>query len=180
MEEIWKASPSTRARFAGAFYLLSVISAILAEAFVRGRLLYAVGLIPVSCFAVVTLLLYRVFRPVSGIVSLLAAAANLVGLSFEALEWHPLGLNAALVFHGIYCVLIGSLVIRSYFVPRLFGFTMVIAGLAWLTALSPRLADSMHSYVQALGFLGEGMLMLWLLLRGVKTPADSLASMRRA
>jgi hypothetical protein len=64
VKRIREALPRFKARIAGVFYLFSVATAIFAEAFVRGKLLYAVGLIPVLCFTVVTLLLYSIFRPV--------------------------------------------------------------------------------------------------------------------
>jgi hypothetical protein len=161
------ASPNSNARAAGVFYLLSVLTAAFAENFIRGKLLYAVGLIPVLCFAAATLLLYRIFRPVNRSVSLLAALSNLVGLAFEALELHPLGMNMALVFHGIYCLLIGCLVLRSTFLPRILGVLMGLAGVGWLASLSPALGHRLHPYDQTLGFLGEGALMLWLLVMGV-------------
>ncbi len=161
------ASPRAKARVAGAFYLFSVVTAICAEAFVRGKLLYAAGLIPVSSFGVVTLLLYDIFRPVSRSIAFLAAAANLVGLAFEALELHLLGVNVALVVHGTYCLLIGYLVVRSDFLPRILGLLMALGGLSWLTSLSPALANHLHPYNEALGFIGEGSLMLWLLVMGV-------------
>lgn len=49
------ASPQLKARAAGIFYLLAVLTAAFAESLVRGRLLHAVGLMPVVCFAIVTL-----------------------------------------------------------------------------------------------------------------------------
>lgn len=167
LKQIEEASPNFRARVAGIFYLLSVLTAIFAEAFIRGSLLYAAGLIPVLCFAAATLLLCSIFNPVSRSVAFLAALSNLVGLVFEALERHLLGVNAAMVLHGVYCLLIGYLVIKSTFLPRILGALIGIAGLAWLTAQLPRLAHLVYSSTQALGFLGEGSLMLWLLVMGV-------------
>jgi hypothetical protein len=58
MERIAEVSPRLKARVAGVFYLLAVLTAAIAEGFVRGRLLYLVGFVPVACFVVVTLLLY--------------------------------------------------------------------------------------------------------------------------
>ena len=168
IKRIQEAPPRFKARIAGVFYLSSVATAIFAEAFVRGRLLYAVGLIPVLCFAVVSLLLYSIFRPVNRIIAFLAMFSNFVGLAFEALELHLQDVNAALIFHGFYCLLIGYLVFRSIFLPRILGALIVFAGLGWLlTSLSSPLAHSLHPYSQAVGFLGEGSLMLWLLLMGV-------------
>jgi hypothetical protein len=57
LQRIRESSPRLKARVAGVFYLLAVLSAVFAEVFVRGRLLYAAGLIPVMSFAIVTLLL---------------------------------------------------------------------------------------------------------------------------
>jgi hypothetical protein len=169
MISIREASPHLKARISGVFYFLSVLTAIFAEAFVHGKLLYLFGLVPVLCFAAVTLLLYAIFKPVSRTVALIAASSNLAGLFFEAIEVHLLGVNVALVFHGVYCVLIGYLVAKSSFLPRILGFPIMVGGLAWLTALSPRIAHLAHSYSQALGFIGEGIPMLWLLVMGVNS-----------
>jgi hypothetical protein len=156
-----------KARVAGGFYLLAVLSAVLTEAFVRGRLLYAAGLIPVVSFAIVTLLLYWLLRPVNRGLALLAAVFNLISLVLEAFEFHLWGANIALIFHGLYCLLIGFLVFRSDFLPRILGTMMAVAGLAWLTDLSIHLTNQLAPYNVIAGFIGEGMLMLWLLLIGL-------------
>jgi hypothetical protein len=44
---------------------------------------------------------------------------------------------------------------------------MAFAGLGWLTYLSPPLAKHFAPYILAPGLLGEGTLILWLLLIGV-------------
>ena len=167
MRRIAEASPRLKARVAGVFYLLAVLTAAFAEGFVRGRLLYAAGLIPVAAFVVVTLLLYQLFKPVNRSVALLAALLNLVGLTFEALEWHLWGVNIALIFHGLYCLLIGFLVFRSAFLPRMLGVLMAIGGLAWLTDLSIPLTHHLSPYNVISGFIGEGLLMLWFLVIGL-------------
>lgn len=115
MRRIAEASPPLRARVAGVFYLLAVLTAAFAEGFVRGRLLYAAGLFPVAAFVVVTLLLYQLLKPLNRSLALLAALCNIVGLTFEVLEWHLWGVNIALIFYGLYCLLIGFLVFRSAF-----------------------------------------------------------------
>lgn len=169
MKRIREAPPCSKARIAGVFYLFSVLTAVFAESFIRGRLLFAVGLIPVFCFVVVTLLIYGIFKPINRNVSLLAAFSNLAGLAFEALELHFRGVNIALALHGVYCLLIGYLVFRSAFLPRILGALMSFAGLSWLITVSP-VAHHLHRYSQALGFFGEGSLMLWLLVMGMNVP----------
>ncbi|MGO9096379.1 MAG: DUF4386 family protein [Bryobacteraceae bacterium] len=72
-----------------------------------------------------------------------------------------------LVFFGFYCLLIGYLILRSAFLPRILGALMTIAGLGWLTFVSPRLAHYLSPYVYYVGGIGEGLLTLWLLAMGV-------------
>jgi hypothetical protein len=159
--------PRTKARIAGAFYFLSVVSAILAEKFVHGKMLYATGLVPVSCFTVTTLLLYAIFKPVSRSASLLALISNLASLAVEALELHFGHVNVALVLHGIYCLAIAFLILKSTLLPRILSLPMALAGLAWTMSFLPGLADRFHAPIQMAGFAGEGLAMLWLLVRGV-------------
>lgn len=121
-----------------------------------------------SCFSPpVTLLLYGIFKPVNRTLALLAAISNLVGLTCEALEWHLGQINIALVFHGLYCLFTGYLVFRSLLLPRILGISMALGGLAWLTNISLPLVQLPNPSNVALGFLGEGSLMLWLLAMGV-------------
>ena len=85
-----------------------------------------------------TLLSYFIFNAVNGSLSLLAAFVNLIGLTFEALQLNPQGLNIAVIFHGVFCLLIGYLICRSTFLLGILG--ALIAGLSWLTYLSPPLS----------------------------------------
>jgi len=152
---------------AGALYLLSLLTASFGESFVQGRLAVAAGLIAASGMVFMTLILYDIFKPVNPGLSLLAAWFNLVGLSFEALRWNPAGVDIALVFAGFHCLLIGYLIFRSTFLPRILGALMAIAGLVWVTYLSTPLANYLSPYNVAAGILGEGSVMLWLLAMGV-------------
>jgi hypothetical protein len=163
-----------KARVAGGFYLLAVLSAVLTEAFVRGRWLYAAGLIPVVSFAIVTLLFYWLLRSVNRGLASRATIFNLVSLTLEAIEFHLWGANIAMIFHGLYCLLIGFLVFRSDFLPRILGAMMAVAGVAWLTDLSIPLSSHLAPYNVIAGFTGEGMLMLWLLLKGLNSQRWSM------
>ncbi len=162
-------SPRLWARVAGAFYFLAVVVAVFCEFFAPGRYVIPAIVIPVSCYAVVTLLLYLVFRPVNRGLALLAVFLNLVGLALEALRWQPGSVNIAMLFHGSYCLLIGWLIFRSTFLPRVLGALMAIAGLVWLIYLSPSLSVRLAPYNTVVGLLGEALPMLWLLTMGVNT-----------
>jgi len=83
------------------------------------------------------------------------------------LELYGLTVSICFVFFGVYCLLIGYLIFKSSFLPRILGVLMAFAGLGWLTFLFPPLANYLSPYNLALGFLAELALMLWLLVMGV-------------
>jgi hypothetical protein len=162
-------APRFLARVAGAFYLVTILaggSALM----LRGRWGFAAGLIAAASYVAVTLLFYYLFRPVNRGLSLLAALVSLIGCSLGPLGMllkFPGPANVSLVFFGVYCLLIGYLILRSTFLPRFVGALMVFAGLGWLTFASPPLVNSLYPYVLLPGLLGEGCLTVWLLLMGV-------------
>ena len=204
-----EASPRFKARIAGVFYLLNILTGILAQAFVLGRLvvngdagvtaanilshqpLYRLGLasalLCVASYIAVTALFYNLFEPVNRSLSLLAAFFSLAACTIQAFIClfllAPLAVLGgapylsifkveqlralALMFLGFYCLLIGYLIFRSNFLPRILGMLMAMAGLCWLTFLSRPLADYVSPYILGLGILGEGSLMLWLIVMGV-------------
>jgi hypothetical protein len=88
-------------------------------------------------------------------------------LALLALQLHAQAGSIALVFDGVFLLLIGYLIFRSPFLPRLLGVLVAFAGLGWLTYLWPPLARELTPYIQGIGGLAEGTLMLWLLVIGV-------------
>jgi hypothetical protein len=76
----------------------------------------------------------------------------------------------ALPFFALYDLLIGYLIYKANFLPRILGALMMLAGLGWLTYVWPPLAASLSRYVQPLGFLAEFLLMPWLMVRGIAVP----------
>jgi len=171
MERIAEASPRPRARITGAVYLLYFLTAIFAETVV-GRSRHAaydgVNLIAYAFYIAVTLLFYYIFKPVNRSLSLLAACFSLAGCVNELLRLfhvNPYKINS-LVFFGPFCLLIGYLIFRSTFLPRILGVLMMLAGVGWLIFLSP-LASHLIPYLKVLGFVAELSLCLWLLVKGV-------------
>ncbi len=130
MERIAEASPRLKARIAGVFYLLTFLTGTSALVFVSGS--FVALFIATFCYVAVTLLLYDMFKPVNRGLSLLAAFFSLVGCVIGALSPR---INP-LVFFGFYCLLIGYLIFRSNFLPRILGALMAFSGLGWLTFLS--------------------------------------------
>ena len=217
-----EASPRFKARVAGVFYLLEMLTGAFAILFVGGRLFvtgdaadtaarilahvslihlgFAANLSQFACYVVVTGLFYELFKPVNRSLSLLAALFSLVGCTIGAVSClfylAPLGVlgggqylnvfkveelqalalmflnlyaqcfNISFVFFGFYCLLIGYLIFRSSFLPRILGAGMAIAGMGWLIFLFPPLAKYLSPYNLAAG-IGELSLTLWLLVIGV-------------
>jgi hypothetical protein len=221
MEPIGEASLRLKARIAGVFYLLEMLTAgfalfVLRRLCVSGdaaatatnilahqslfQLGFAANLLGFACYIAVTGLFYDLFKPVNRSLSLLAAFFSLVGCTVGAVsclfELAPLAVlggaqylnvfkveqlqalaltflklygqcfDISFVFFGFYCLLIGYLIFRSGFLPRILGAGMAIAGLGWLTFLSPALAHDLSPYILAAG-IGEVSLTLWLLGAGV-------------
>ena len=164
------ASPRFKARIAGALYLLSVVTAACAELFLHGRWNVAGGLIANAGMAAVALILYVIFKPVNSSLSMLAALFSLVGLTFEAVRWNPRGVDVAIVFAGFYCLLIGYLIFKSTFLPRILGGLMVLGGLGWLTYLSNPLVAYLSPYNLACALVAEASVFLWFLAMALNAP----------
>jgi len=75
--------------------------------------------------------------------------------------------NIGSAFFGFYFLLIGYLVFRSAFLPRIMGVLLMFGGVCMLPLLYPPLAGSLRPYNLAVALLGEVALTLWLLARGV-------------
>ncbi len=85
--------------------------------------------------------------------------------------------SIGLVFFGIHLGLLGCLIYRSGYIPKILGIVLVIDGAGWVTdSVKPYLFPDAPLGFLFVTFLGELFLMLWLLIRGwrVREPiADS-------
>jgi hypothetical protein len=224
MERIAEASPRFNARIAGVFYVVTILTRVIADGFVRNRLVvsddaattatnimaheglfrlgFAADIIAFASYVVLTALLYELFTPVNRSLSLVAAFFSLVACVVQAISslFHlaPLVLfgaapylsvftaeqlqalalvflklraaayhNIGLVFFGLYCLLVGILILRSTFLPRILGVLMVLAGLSYVLFLSPPLARSLQPYILVFPAVGQISLTLWLLVIGL-------------
>jgi hypothetical protein len=94
-------------------------------------------------------------------------AAQLQSLAQMFLDLNAQAGYVGIVFFAVFDIVIGYLVFKSTFLPRIFGVLMAIAGVGWLSFLSPPFANSVLTPIEVVGFLAELVLMLWLLVRGV-------------
>ena len=77
-----------------------------------------------------------------------------------------------MVFFGLHLAVLGYLVYRSGFLPRILGILTMVSALGYLadsfTAfLVPQYADSLAMVVVVTALIGELPLALWLLIKGV-------------
>jgi predicted membrane protein len=93
---------------------------------------------------------------------------QLQALALMFLSLRNLATNIYMEFFGCYNLLIGYLIFRSTFLPRILGVFLAIAGLTYQAFLSPPLASHLFPYLMApAGALGELSLVLWLMVMGV-------------
>jgi hypothetical protein len=171
MKWISKALRDPNARMTGVVYLLYFLTAIPAQFLIGRKFVFygnATNLIATALYVVLTLLFYGMFKPVNRILSLLAALFSLAGCIVMTLNlFLPSFPISSLLFFGPYCLLIGYLIIRSSFLPRILGLLMALAGLGWVAFLFPTVAHSLTLYIEVFGIFAETSLMLWLLVMGV-------------
>src|SRR5437016_9524748 len=220
-------SPLLKARIAGGFWLLCIVTSILG--FIAGgplivandaaatatnilaneslfRFGFAADLISGLSYIGVTLFLYFVLKPVSRSLSLLAAFFGLAGVAIGGVAWVSnlvplvllhgdqylsafttsqlqamslialkLQLNVfviGMVCFGIQCILIGYLITRSMFLPRVLGVLLAIGGTSYLinsfaNFLIPSLGARLIPFVFPVALIGEGSLTVWLLVKGL-------------
>lgn len=76
-------------------------------------------------------------------------------------------IHLALAIFGVFCVLLGGLIVASNFIPRILGLFLIVAGIGWLTFPLQNLGSVLTRYTEGLGGVAELALMLWLLMVGV-------------
>jgi riboflavin transporter FmnP len=170
--QLIKNSLRPRARMIGIVFLLYFLAAILAQFLTsRNHVGYGNGanFIATGLYCLVTVLFYYLFKPVSRMLSLIAAFFSLVGCIVMTLElFRPSSLATnPLLFFGPYCLLIGYLIFKSTFLPHILGILMAIAGAGWLIFLVPNLPGYLSLSLEGLGICAEASLMLWLIAKGI-------------
>jgi hypothetical protein len=75
--------------------------------------------------------------------------------------------NVYLVFFGLWLVLIGYLIFKSTFLPRVLGVLVGISGVAWMMYLYPPITIQIYPFIATASALGEIPLELWLIVMAV-------------
>ena len=93
-------------------------------------------------------------------------------LAMLFLRVHDHGFVINEVFAGLWLLPFGLLVFRSVFLPRLMGVGLIVNGLAYLVIaftglLVPQYVDRVSRVVSPF-LVGEGVVMVWLMIKGVR------------
>ena len=164
----------SRARITGLVLLLYLVSIDLVMIFVnRAPSIYDSALVLANVFyLVLALLIYRMFRPVSHWLSLVASACGVVGCTIGLYHYvlrRPPPISS-IPFLALFILLTGILIARSTFLPRILGWLMVLSGLGWLVYRLPAAPKLLSGHIRGFDFLVEVLLALWLLVKGVDLP----------
>jgi hypothetical protein len=100
------------------------------------------------------------------------APEELYAMAYLSVKWHGYGFGVSLIFFGCFCLVIGYLIFRSGYLPKILGVLMQVAGLSYLTnsfalVLAPDFANRIFPAILVPGFVGEASLCLWLIVIGV-------------
>lgn len=92
---------------------------------------------------------------------------QLSALSLTLLVINDRGAGVALAFFGVETILEGWLILRSTFLPRWLGALIIVAGIGWLTFLSPTLGYAVFNVVALVALIGSVVTIGWLFVKGV-------------
>jgi hypothetical protein len=97
---------------------------------------------------------------------------QLDALALLFLRLHARGIDVASIFWGLWLFPFGMLVIRSRFIPRAFGYLLMVAGVGYLAAaaatlLLPQYAPAVGPIAMTLE-IGEVPIIFWLVIWGAR------------
>jgi hypothetical protein len=169
MRTLLGVSPRLEARVTGVLYLFSMLLGIIGGIFISRKMQTQgdwANVAAASFYICVIVLFWDLFRAVNRWLSTGIATFSLVG------NWLPessykMGHTSITLYFGVYCLLIGCLILGSRFFPTFDGVLMVCAGVCWLTTTWPRLTNAISPYNAIGALVGEGTLTVYLLVKGL-------------
>jgi hypothetical protein len=95
--------------------------------------------------------------------------AQINSMALISLNDFSTGWQVALIIFGIHLLMLGYLFIKSGYVRNYLGILLIIAGLGYMTDGTGKiLSPDYHAVVAVYTFLGEVVLVFWLLIKGRK------------
>ncbi len=139
--------------------MLALLAALLR--IVADTILGIVGLLHLSAIVILTSDQLTAFAP-----------EQINAIAYLALKLHGLGYSISLIFFGLGICVLGSLIYRSGYLPRLIGAMLLVAGVSYLfdsfaTIIAPSLSKALFPWPLLPGFFSELALCLWLMVKGI-------------
>jgi hypothetical protein len=168
-----------------AVHLLYLVPALAVNVIVSGlfrsteptlaRLALVFGVAGVTVEAVALVFLYVPLALVENGASL-ESLEDAPALIYLATRLFATGFGFSLLLFAGFCVLIGTLILRSRLVPRAIGAMMILAGICYVVntqalIVSPRFFELINPAILLPILLAELSLALWLLLKGIAVEA---------
>lgn len=131
------------------------------------------AMISIAVEAVSALSLQAALAPLSSAAYLkVVDPQQLHALAYMSVVSHSHAFGVALIFFGVECLIVGHLICKSGYFPRVIGRLMQIAGVCYLInsfgmILSPSLANLIFPAILIPPLVGESSFCLWLLIKGV-------------
>jgi len=169
MRTLLGVSPRNEARIDGVLYLFSMLAGIIGGILISRKMKAqgdSANLAAASLYTAVIVLFWDLFRPVNGWLSTGVAILGLIG-NWLPQSWYKMAHTSVVLFFGVYCFLVGCMILKSRFFPTFVGVLMVGGGICWLTATWPWLASAITPYNELGALIGEGTLTLYLLVKGL-------------
>jgi hypothetical protein len=159
-------------RRVGLVYLLYFALAMTAEGVLssgRTSIGTSIEIVSYLLYGVLSLMLGQLFFERDRRVGVAAVVVSWIGCAIGILRLGHVstGILEPLMFFGIFCLMLGYLILESRLLPKTLGGLLVLAGVGWLI-LSLGHPRVMTPYIQGLGIVAEFALMVWLLVFGTR------------
>ena len=123
-----------------------------------------------AIFAIALSNLFTIVQLLNGDVYLKAFETNQLSAQVMLfLDAFKNGWDFGLVIFGIHLFVLGYLAFKSGYIPKFLGILVIIAGLGYLTdGFGKILSPNYNVTISMFTFIGEALLIFWLLWRGIK------------
>lgn len=158
-----------RARMSGAVCLLYLgsIEVLMIAVGCNDTIYTAAGIMANVLYLILALLFYGMFRPVNPWLSLVASLCGVLGCTNNLMQYATQDAFhiESIPFLALFVLLTGVLMIRSTFLPQIFGWLQVLSAIGWLSTRTPwgSRVIGRHDF----DFLVQLLLGLWLVIKGV-------------
>jgi hypothetical protein len=105
-------------------------------------------------------------------------AEQLNALVMLFIEMHSHGYDIGLLFFGISCLILGHLVVKSHYFPKILGYGLVVSGVVYMTGTIMRFLYpgyvSIITPIYIVPLVAELSFCLWLLVKGARIQPEDL------